>query len=76
MQPRRDLCPRVETVFHVTKRGCSCSGLIGGVEEVGGNEEKEELEEDFDVSVRAVREEVAEREDGVDELDPDDEDGF
>lgn len=76
MQPRRDLCPWVEMVFHVTNRGCSWSVLIGGVEEVDGKKEKEELEEDFDVSVRAVREEVADRDDGVDELDLDDEDGF
>lgn len=82
MQPRRDLWPRLETVFHVTKRGCSF-WVVGGEEDEDADadadadagerrekEKNEEMEEDLELSYRAAREEVAEREDGVEELEP------
>lgn len=70
MQPRRLLWPRLLTVFQVTKRGCS-SCFFGGRGEAcwerRAKEKKEELEEDLDVSPRAACEEVAERDEGVEE---------
>lgn len=74
MQPRSDLWPRLETVFHVTKRGCSF--WAGDAGERREKEKKEEIEEDLELSYKAAREEVAERDDGVEELEPLDGDRF
>ena len=72
MQPRRVLCPRLLTVFQVTKRGCSSSFLGGRGEGCGerrAKEKKEELDEDLDAEPRAAREDAAERDEGVDAVD-------
>lgn len=68
MQPRRDLWPRLETVFHVTNRGCS-SFRAGEDTERREKEKNEELDEDLDVLLKAAWEEVVESEDGVEEVD-------
>ena len=69
------MCPRLETVFQVTKRGCS---FWAGGEEVKrrGSEKNEDIEEDLEVSWRAARDEVVERDDGVEELEPDEGERF
>lgn len=84
MQPRKDLFPRLEMVFHVTKRGYSSSRLppktygrreAEETEEVGAEEEEMEDEEDGLVvdepgeSIKALREDAVERVDGVEEDD-------
>ena len=79
MQPRRDLFPRGEMVFQVTKSGYSSS--LGRAAGEGcwdrrlPKEKKEVLEEDLDASPRAARDDAVEREDGVEEDEPDEGEG-
>lgn len=68
MQPRRDLWPRLETVFQVTNRGCS-SFCAGEDAERREKEKNEELDEDLDVLLKATWDEVVECKDGVDDVD-------
>ena len=79
MQPRRDLFPRGEMVFQVTKRGYSSS--LGRAAGEGcwdrrlPKEKNEVLEEDLDASPRAARDDAVERDDGVDDDEPDEGEG-
>ena len=70
MHPRRDVYPRLETVFQVTKSGCSSSLRAGEGWGRCEKEKNEEMDEDLEVSPRAARDEVVERDDGVDEAEP------
>lgn len=75
MQPRNDLCPREEMAFQVTKRGCASSlereSGEGCCDRRLPKEKNEVLDEDLDASPRAARDEVVDREEGVDENEPD-----
>ena len=64
MQPRSDLWPlRGETVFQVTKRGCSSVfGTAGEGCLERPKEKKDELDEDLELPPRAALEEDVERE--------------
>lgn len=79
MQPRRDLFPRGEMVFQVTKRGYSSSLCRAAGEGCWDRrlpkEKNEVLEEDLDASPRAARDEAVEREDGVEDDEPDEGEG-
>ena len=79
MQPRKDLFPRGEMVFQVTKRGYSsslCRAAGEGCWERRLPKEKNEvLDEDLDASPRAARDEAVEREDGVEDDEPDEGEG-
>jgi len=79
MQPRSDLYPFDETVFHVTKRGCSSSfsGAAGEgcCERRLPKEKNEVLDEDLDASPKAARDEVVDSDEGVEEDDPEAGDG-
>lgn len=68
MQPRRDLRPRLESVFHVTKRGCS-SFRTGEDAERREKEKNEELDEDLDVLLKAAWEEGVKSKEGVEDVD-------
>ena len=80
MQPRSDLCPRDEMVFHVTKRGYSSSlnreAGEGCWERRLPKEKNEVLDDDLDASPRAAREDVVESVDGVDDEEPDEGEKF
>lgn len=70
MQPRNDLWPREEMVFHVTNSGyfSSLRAGEGCCCEPGSNEKREVLEEVLEeLSSRPTREEEAENVDGVEE---------
>ena len=72
MQPRRDLWPRVEMVFHVTKRGY-CSLRAGeGCFDRRPNEKMEVDEEVLEAgSAELKREEESETDEGMEEVEAD-----
>jgi len=76
MQPRRLLCPRLLTVSHVIKSGyCSCL-RVGAVFDRLPKEKNEELEHDFDEAPSAACDDVVEREEGVDAVEAEEDEGI
>lgn len=73
MQPRRDLWPRVDIVFHVTKRGyCSALRAGEGCFDRRPKEKMEVVEEVLEeVSSKPRREDESETDEGMEEVEAD-----